>query len=143
MDCHCNESNNRCDSSLGRRNSSCRQNSSSSRQRMSGNYYNNARYSSGMNRMDRNYSPANTNLSEDCGCREHSHDSCHCEQKNRGCLTNSMRATECMPVGMTYTPYQEFEALYEWNYAFTQGTLFEALDKPFLITNCTQGGICR
>ncbi len=143
MDCHCNEQNARYDSNSNRRSNSCRQNYSSSRQRMSGNYYNSPRYSSNMNKMERNYSSANTAMSGDCGCRECPQESCRCEQKNRGCITNAMRATECMPLGMTYTPYQDFEALYEWNYAFTQGTLFEALDKPFLVTNCAQGGMCR
>lgn len=56
------------------------------------------------------------------------------------CLTNTMHATEQMPVGMTYTPYQEFVHLYEPDTALCRGTIFCDLDKPFLMTNCAQGG---
>jgi len=147
MDCHCNESGSRSAMYLNRRGNVYRQNNASSRQRMMGNYHN-SRYSSGMNRAERCDSCGR--LKSECQCsrkEEHKDTACGCSEwdcdcgmKDRKCVVNAMHATECMPLGMAYIPYQEFESLYEWDTAFCQGTLFADLDKPFLVTDCAQGG---
>lgn len=36
------------------------------------------------------------------------------------------------PVGMMYVPFQRWEYVYEPQVGFERGTIFEALDKPFL-----------
>jgi hypothetical protein len=36
------------------------------------------------------------------------------------------------PLAMAYVPYQAFEDLYEPNKALERGTLFRALDMPFV-----------
>ncbi|MBQ8640448.1 MAG: spore coat associated protein CotJA [Lachnospiraceae bacterium] len=68
-------------------------------------------------------------------CPETRSDSEDCFQ-----LMHALRATDAMPVGMAYIPYQEFGCLYERNQAFCRGTLFPDLDQPFLVTACVQGG---
>ena len=36
------------------------------------------------------------------------------------------------PVGMMYVPFQKWEYVYEPQVALERGTIFEALDKPFI-----------
>ena len=42
--------------------------------------------------------------------------------------------TPCSPIplAMAYVPMQTWEGLYEYDVALTRGTLFTALDKPFI-----------
>lgn len=80
---------------------------------------------------------------EQHSCRPVQQQSCQPKTRcpeNPTCITCALRATERMPVGMTYTPYQEFIRLYEPCEAICRGTIFCDLDKPFLMTNCQQGG---
>lgn len=70
----------------------------------------------------------------DCTCKK-------CSSSECSYMKDALRATKERPVGMTYTPYQEFICLYEWDRAFCQGTIFADLDQPFLMTNCSQGGV--
>lgn len=160
MDCRSNETCGRCDLPSNRRANNMRQNNYYSRQRMMGSYPN-SHCCSDMNRLEQGCSKRAVESKEDCcsgfgrmkmecGCdakRESKNcgcgcegNCCDCEKKDRKCVMNAMRATECMPLGMAYIPYQEFESLYEWDKAFCQGTLFCDLDKPFLVTDCAQGG---
>lgn len=56
--------------------------------------------------------------------------------------TNSCsNAFSAAPIGMAYVPKQKFGNLYDWETAFSQGTIFADLDKPFMATMCT--GRCR
>lgn len=129
MDCYCNNTGGRSDCPQNRRSRAYRQTAPAAGRSMPG-----GSYMPNRNQM-------NPGRSMDCGCRTESQrqSNCVCPAK-RGCLTDVMRASEKMPVGMTYTPYQEFTGLYEWDTAFCQGTIFSELDKPFLMTNCPQGG---
>lgn len=85
-----------------------------------------------------------------CGFHSYSHtaqsSSDSCQQASRRPGTPSpmpgLQPSAMFPVGMTYTPWQEFTRLYEWDQALTRGTLFADLDKPFLMTSCPQGGAC-
>lgn len=54
------------------------------------------------------------------------------------CCNNNVSAD---PIGMAYVPRQTFKNLYDWETAFSQGTIFADLDKPFMATSCT--GRCR
>lgn len=69
-----------------------------------------------------------------------------CQQTSRSSGAPSpmpgLQPSAMFPVGMTYTPWQEFTRLYEWDQALIRGTLFADLDKPFLMTSCPQGGAC-
>lgn len=40
------------------------------------------------------------------------------------------------PVGMAYVPWQKWQQVYSIDYAFTRGTIFPDLDKPFLMEGC-------
>ena len=55
------------------------------------------------------------------------------------CMEEGGRAPDCQggmtqgkSLAMVYSPYQHFEELYETGEALCRGTLFRALDKPFL-----------
>ncbi len=45
------------------------------------------------------------------------------------------------PIGMAYVPSQKFSNLFDWETGFSRGTIFSALDKPFLFDSCS--GRCR
>lgn len=42
------------------------------------------------------------------------------------------RLPQDMPIGMLYVPYQKWEKIYDPQVALARGTIFEALDKPFI-----------
>ena len=42
------------------------------------------------------------------------------------------RLPQDMPIGMLYVPYQKWERIYDPQVALARGTIFEALDKPFI-----------
>ena len=78
-----------------------------------------------------------------------------------GALLEQMTATEACPgsrevrrtwadqagvdvhLAMVYSPYQPFDDLYDLEEALNAGTIFRALDYPFLPTPCRQGGEFR
>ena len=47
------------------------------------------------------------------------------------------------PLGMVYAPIQEFEGIYDLDKALEAGTVFKALDLPFMGKTVTKGGGCR
>ena len=47
-----------------------------------------------------------------------------------GCYYNPFPAET--PVGMLYVPYQSWQGIYDPQVALERGTIFEALDKPFI-----------
>ncbi len=53
-----------------------------------------------------------------------------------GCCCASATPTAAFPaetpVGMMYVPFQKWEYVYEPQVAIERGTIFEALDKPFI-----------
>lgn len=51
------------------------------------------------------------------------------------CELDSM--TDSMPaLAMTYSPWQQWDAVYEADVALCRGTIFPGLDKPFLEGAC-------
>lgn len=79
-----------------------------------------------------------------CSCESARRDTCDCESSRRdtvGCgavCQAPVIASACpgQVVAMAYVPYQTFAEVYDVAYAFTAGTLFPELDKPF------KGGRC-
>ncbi len=47
-----------------------------------------------------------------------------------GCYYNPFPSET--PVGMLYVPYQSWQSIYDPQVAIERGTIFEALDKPFI-----------
>ena len=52
-------------------------------------------------------------------------------------MSNTAQSAESIPAGllslaMAFVPYQSFETPYEPALAFSRGTIFPSLDKPFL-----------
>lgn len=56
-------------------------------------------------------------------------ESCECNPRMES--TTVCVSSEFFPIGMTYTPMQNWENLYCPSKAILQGTLFADLDKPF------------
>ena len=69
-----------------------------------------------------------------CPCNEHGN---HAEP----CPSAAPREEICgeMTLAMAYVPVQPFDAVYEVDTAFMQGTLFPALDKPLMVGGVTCG----
>ena len=71
--------------------------------------------------------------------------------RNSGCCVSPQRTAppRCehhsisidAPIGMAYVPSQKFSNVYDWETGFSRGTIFSALDKPFLFDSCS--GRCR
>ena len=63
----------------------------------------------------------------------------------QGCRTNNDRYDSCetkdmnYKLGMVYSPYQEWQNIYDCDKGFVAGTIFEELDKPFLGYKCNRG----
>ena len=60
-----------------------------------------------------------------------------CEDKRRSW------GLEGYPLAMVYSPVQRFENMYDLDTALAAGTLFKALDLPFMGMTVTKGGYCR
>lgn len=48
----------------------------------------------------------------------------------------NMRVTDRFPVGMGYVPMQQWETPYPMDRGFHRGTIFPALDYPFMMGRC-------
>ena len=86
------------------------------------------------------YAPMNyVDNSYDCGCNKPMND-CMCNQNRTceatDCPMTSRDALGCMPLGMGYVPWQQFENLYEECEAVYHGTIFCDLDLDFLGMRC-------
>ena len=75
---------------------------------------------------------------------------CDCEKDNNvlscGCGScEGFRAPMLsgVPLAMVYSPYQEWESLYEAEIGFDRGTIFKCLDMPFYPTGCSSRSRCR
>lgn len=72
----------------------------------------------------------------DGGCSKKEHP---CQPSQNGCMSKQDKAPlNTFPVGSSYVPMQTWERLYSPANGFSRGTLFEALDYPFLCTNCPE-----
>lgn len=62
---------------------------------------------------------------------------------NCGCNRTASKEAEDplkgMPLAMAYVPWQQWECPYDASKGFCRGTIFEALDKPFM----PKGGMMR
>ena len=47
-------------------------------------------------------------------------------------------AVDTLPLAMAYVPFQKFQVMYDKAEAFSRGTIFPELYKPF----CGKGGAC-
>lgn len=73
------------------------------------------------------------NSSDECGAKKMA-----CDHASRsGCRSMQDEAPlNTFPLGNSYVPMQPWCRLYTPSNGFCRGTLFEALDYPFLCTNC-------
>ena len=87
-----------------------------------------------------------------CGCNQRENVGCPtCEStrtKNQGgdCEGYHPPHLNGNPLAMVYSPYQEWENLYEVESALQRGTIFKCLDFPFYKVRCcdvTRGKNCR
>ena len=67
-----------------------------------------------------------------CGCRE----DVHCTEKTR----MGSWGLVGYPLAMVYAPIQAFEGIYSLDEGLKKGTIFEALDLPFLCGEGSKGG---
>lgn len=78
----------------------------------------------------------------ECDCKEHTNVHCHNECANPttcgcgACEDFSPPVLKGVPLAMVYSPYQEWENLYEPEVGLTRGTVFKCLDLPFYPTRC-------
>ena len=59
------------------------------------------------------------------------------------CAPTSSWGLPAHPLGMVYAPLQEFTEIYDRTTALSQGTVFRALDLPFMGESVRKGGGCR
>jgi len=92
-----------------------------------------------------------------CGCtRERNNNTNYCKNntvasRNRyrrtggGCGTDNGFLKEETPLGMVYSPNQQWRELYDPHTALAHGTLFKELDLPFYPTPCNkrEGNSCQ
>lgn len=64
---------------------------------------------------------------------------CGCTAVREGCPDTCDIFPEGTAPAMAYVPWQKWQNLYDLSTAFMHGTIFEDLDKPFLM----KGGRCR
>ena len=55
------------------------------------------------------------------------------KQNCEDCKVTSATPVDKLPLTMVWAPMQEYKCLYDWESALHRGTLFEELDKPFLM----------
>ena len=71
------------------------------------------------------------------------------ERMNPACTPKQRWGLENHPLGMVYSPLQNFQNLYDRELALQHGTIFRELDLPFLgesvakRTTSSKGGCCR
>ena len=83
----------------------------------------------------------NTN-NEKCDLKETGY-TCKFKKNNNCCKPNNCSCEKFVqpdlssyPLSMIYSPYQEFDDLYELEEGFNKGTIFRKLDYPFYMASC-------
>lgn len=82
------------------------------------------------NRVNQGYSAPRTGSSSRSACPVTEQNACGCEGPT---VTSEICvSSEKFPIGMTYTPMQQWKNLYCPSTGLQQGTIFADLDKPFV-----------
>ena len=95
------------------------------------------RQNSGMS----DYSRSIQTRTSGCGCMEKERmTEKEYTERNRSTDKRIMDCIDTFPVGMTYTPWQVWQELYEIDEALSVGTIFRELDYPWEVGRCAK---CR